>query len=366
MPVRERGSAWQADVIVGGRRKRRDFPTREAAEAWEAETREEMKASRTPDRRRRGAAPEPSADTPGDGTKGTPRTLGDAVERAFNRYYRGTVWASKNWQMMGRVLAHFGRDFPLSRMDTDAVDTLIESMKAHGKAGSTINGHLSVLSKSLRYAYDRGGLAKMPRIERVSVHNLRLRWLAPEEEEMLLSLFRQWGREDVREVVEVLIDTGLRPSELWALTPKDVVLPGQDALGMIRVWQGVHAHLKQAVKRTKNGEERTIYMTDRVAGIIAARVKLTAPNGRLFPYDNFWLRSPWERARFLMGMSKDPNFVPYICRHTCASRMVQRNVPIPVIQKWMGHKNIQVTMRYANVAPENLRDACAAMNRGAA
>lgn len=41
--------------------------------------------------------------------------------------------------------------------------------------------------------------------------------------------------------------------------------------------------------------------------------------------------------------------------------MVQRGVPIPVIKEWLGHKTIQMTMRYAVLAPTNLMAAVSAL-----
>jgi integrase len=285
------------------------------------------------------------------------RTLSEAAERTFARYYGGTKWAAKTRMALQRVVADFG-DCPLDRIDADALDRFIAKMRAAGKAASTINGKLALLGKVLRFAYERGALARMPRIEREAVHNLRLRWLTPEEEATLLRLLRQYGKEDQAEVVEVLVDTGMRQSELFALMPKDVDLRGRT----IRIWKTRHGGL--VAKRTKNGDMRTIYMTDRVQNIIARRVARTEPDGFLFPGDVFWLRNAWDRARAAMGLSEDENFVPYICRHTCASRMVQRGVPLPVIQRWMGHRTIQMTLRYANVAPDNLWAAMETLNQG--
>ena len=42
--------------------------------------------------------------------------------------------------------------------------------------------------------------------------------------------------------------------------------------------------------------------------------------------------------------------------HTCVSRLVQRGVGLKVVQQWMGHKSIQITLRYAHLAPSNLAD----------
>lgn len=89
---------------------------------------------------------------------------------------------------------------------------------------------------------------------------------------------------------------------------------------------------------------------------------VTAPGGKLFPFDNDWMRYVWDRARSHLGFINDEHFVPYIRRHTCASRLVQRGVPINVVKEWLGHKSIQMTMRYAHLAPNNLKAAADALD----
>ena len=34
-------------------------------------------------------------------------------------------------------------------------------------------------------------------------------------------------------------------------------------------------------------------------------------------------------------------------RHTCASRLVQRGVPLLVVKEWLGHNDIKMTLRYS-------------------
>jgi site-specific recombinase XerD len=58
-----------------------------------------------------------------------------------------------------------------------------------------------------------------------------------------------------------------------------------------------------------------------------------------------------------MGLGEDNQFVPHALRHTCASRLVQRGVPLKVVQEWLGHKTILTTMRYAHLAQSNLMSA---------
>jgi integrase len=38
-------------------------------------------------------------------------------------------------------------------------------------------------------------------------------------------------------------------------------------------------------------------------------------------------------------------------RHTFASNLVAAGLPLPQVQKWMGHSTINMTMRYAHLAP---------------
>ncbi len=59
----------------------------------------------------------------------------------------------------------------------------------------------------------------------------------------------------------------------------------------------------------------------------------------------------------VMELEHDDQFIPHCLRHTCASRLVQRGVPILVVQQWLGHKTIQMTMRYAHLCPTNLEEA---------
>ena len=39
-------------------------------------------------------------------------------------------------------------------------------------------------------------------------------------------------------------------------------------------------------------------------------------------------------------------------RHTFASQAIQQGVPLPVLQAWLGHSTITMTMRYAHLAPD--------------
>ncbi len=139
----------------------------------------------------------------------------------------------------------------------------------------------------------------------------------------------------------VLVDTGLRLGELWSIRGSDVdtkrrvlMVYGTDSFG------------------TKNGDFRAVPMTQRVKLIMERRME--SHPSKPFPYDKEWLYRFWDRVKVCMGLEDDDQFVPYVLRHTCASRLVQRGAPLRHIQMWMGHKTINTTLRYAKLAPDDL------------
>ncbi|GGI29830.1 hypothetical protein GCM10010987_56420 [Bradyrhizobium guangdongense] len=70
---------------------------------------------------------------------------------------------------------------------------------------------------------------------------------------------------------------------------------------------------------------------------------------------NYAIRRLCKRAEFrIIGW--------HTLRHTFASHLAIRGVPLPVIKELMGHASITTTMRYAHVAPSALRTAIEILN----
>lgn len=333
MAVRPRGNGWQADVSHKGQRYRADLPSREAAELWEAEAKVALLAGRP--------LPKAGNSTSGGENPAGGWTVSEGVDRTEKRFWKGTAGGPSAMHNAKFVLEFFGQKRRLSSISTTDVDDFVSFLEDRGDADGTINRKLAVLSKVLRFAKERGGLtSELPKIDRKKEKQGRIRYLTEDEEAAFLATLKAWGKDDHHDAFVVLIDTGVRLGELWRIEARDLNSKG----GVVSIW------------RTKADLPRSIPMTKRVREVLERRTK-KSPSGPLFPFDNAWFRYTWDRVRNHMGLDRDKQFIPHTLRHTTASRLVQRGVGIKVVQEWLGHRTITVTMRYAHLAPTNLQAA---------
>jgi integrase len=273
-------------------------------------------------------------------------TLGKAVNIARSSHWAGMrseTTAIINSQIL---LDFFGEGYSLAKINAVAIDRFVSDCQQRGNSDGTINRKLSCLRKVMQVAQERGGCPSIPRITKRKEYQGRIRFLDDQEEASLLALLHRWSRDEEADAVVVLLDTGLRYGELTALTRRDV----DTQRGLVSVWVN------------KGDLPRSVPMTTRVKAVVEKRMALTENSSdRLFPYVKGWLRKVWDRAKVHLGLAEDEQFVVHALRHTCASRLIQRGVPLKVVQEWLGHKDITTTMRYAHLSPQNLLEAVSAL-----
>ncbi len=326
MSVRKRGDSYQADFTVKGVRYRKDFPAEKEATDWEQQVKEQLSSGR---------AVSPAVAS----SNGSCTTLKQLLDKVTAMKWKGTKNEDHAVRNAEAVVTVLGESCPLSRIAEQQVDELIEAFRAAGNSGSTINRKLASLSKMLRFAHHRGYIMRMPRIERMKESEHRIRWVTSDEEVRVLSRLEATGRVSERDLVILLIDSGMRLSEALRLTYADC--DGQ----WMRVWE------------TKSGSPRSVPMTERVEKMILTRKQLHADHERVFEDINIWsAETAWKDVRKHMKLEKDPQFVLHCLRHTFCSRLAQRGTQLQVIQKLAGHKTISMTLRYSHLIPDNLMD----------
>lgn len=269
-------------------------------------------------------------------------TLKEALNLAQRLVWKDTPGEKTAMINAEDVCNILGKDRPVDTIDTEAVDEMVFELEDRGLALATINKKLSALSTILKVCMDRGYIEKKPKLTFRKVSNGRIRWLDEKEEEAILFLCDQWGLPDYADLFKVAIDTGMRQSELLKLQVRDY----NPTTRMITAWF------------TKNNEQRSIPATQRVHDILTRRSADCLPTVTIFGDINKWkIRGTWDRIRRHLKLTSDKEFVFHALRHTCASRMAMEGVPLMMIQKFMGHKTIQITLRYAHLSPDSLSAA---------
>lgn len=274
---------------------------------------------------------------------------GFTLQDAFNRTVQERWSRAKSGDKLAanglRALQFFGKTLPIDQLTRTDITAYEEWMRAKGLTDATLNRRMAAVSKMLKIAYEHGWIEKLPVIHRHAEGQGRIRYLSTDEEHTLLNMCAEWGKIDHRDAIAVLLDTGMRVGELFNLEKRDLNFQHN----LIHIFENKTSH------------PRSLPMTSRVKAILFAR---TVTSTKPFPFDSVWLSNVWKRIRVLMGLQLDEQFVPYACRHTCATRLLQRGMTLPELQAWLGHKTITMTMRYAHLSPTALLKGAALLEQG--
>lgn len=275
-------------------------------------------------------------------------TLWEAFELTLNLHWRGSKneeGASGAFMATIKVL---GPEYAVERIDNRVVTALIEGWKRDGQAGGTVNRKLAALSKVCKTAHAAGMTrTPPPTFPRLREAPHRTRTVSDAE----LRALCEGSGEDYRPLWLFLADTGLRVGEAVDLEFRD--------------WR-VDLNNGQAtvtVRESKSGSPRTVPLTKAAAAIVLrlAEQRGYSPENFIFGVTQRGVNAEWDSVRKMMDLQDDEQFVPHALRHTCATNLVKRGVPLAVVQRWLGHKTIAVTMRYAHVGDAQVFDAVKAL-----
>ena len=257
-------------------------------------------------------------------------TMRKAIGKAKGILWSGQASEHESYRKLERIASIVGDTLPVDSFDVNTVDRMVIALRERGCSDATINRYISCISAFLRFCKRRNLRTNdLPELEWKDEDETRIRWLTPKEEHQLCELLPA----PYDALVYVAIRTGLRATELLTLKP-DQVTPA-----WVHLW------------KTKNGHARSVPIS---ADVYQRLAPLVAKG--LMP-DYWQLRNEWDYARKAMGLEQDKTFVFHACRHTYATRAVQAEVNLRVLQQLMGHRTIQTTLRYAHVEDKTLADA---------
>jgi integrase len=331
MTITTRNNGFQAAVHHQNKRFRRQFDSRDEAVRWEAETRLALLNGREPVMPT--ITPDPEL----------PSTLSDLIEYTYRTEWVHCKSGKGLYQNALMVSTILGPETCVRDVTKVDIDDLIQTLRDHGNKAATINRKLAALSKVFNTAESLGVISTKPKFKTLREPAHRLRWYTKTELGLLNQAAQELGFVRMAQFMRFLADTGLRLSEALSLTHDDIV---EDLI---------------LVRDSKNSTARSVPMTPAVREILGdtRNAHPTHPWGMLTKHS---LRVQWDLIKRRCGLANDEAAVIHTFRHTFISRLVQANVPILTVQKLAGHKTIEMTLRYAHLAPQNLTDAIARLS----
>lgn len=251
------------------------------------------------------------------------------------------------------VTPHLG-PLKLGDIERAHVDKLVTMWTANS-APKTINTRLGTLRRMLSLAVDWSIIAAVPRIEFMDEDDTTPRFLSDQEMRALLDATEpHW-----RAMVLVGLRTGLRVGELRGLQWGDIDA-ARRALQVRRTDPG-RRHMDATSPKGKR--ERSVPLTNEALAVLEA-IRPPTPKATDFVWPALLKRSGETRARArsekgcwhaieraatkagLAGVGW------HTLRHTYASHLVMRGVPLRTVQGWLGHASITMTERYSHLAPD--------------
>jgi integrase len=210
---------------------------------------------------------------------------------------------------------------------------------------STANRVLTILKAALNHAHREGKCTSDDAWRTVrpfrEVDAARLRYLSDDEARRLMNACSP----DFRILVTAALLTGCRYGELGAMTADDF---NPDA-GTLQV------------RISKSGKPRHVVLTEEGVAFVADVAAGKLGGARLFVRKNGkpWAKSEQQRPLALAcAVAKiDPPINFHGLRHTYASRLAMRAVPLAVVAAQLGHSDTRmVEKHYGHLAPSYVAD----------
>jgi len=144
---------------------------------------------------------------------------------------------------------------------------------------------------------------------------------------------------DVADLIEVLIDTGIR--KLEALELRYSYVDFDNNLIIIRVTKGPH--------------HRRIPMTKKVATILRRRQEID--QHKPFNLNDMQISMAWNWVRDQIGLRNDREFVLHALRRTCGFRMMEARIDMGIVQEILTSRCRTSSRRFAPIPIHKLNQA---------
>ncbi len=265
------------------------------------------------------------------------------VKAMFSKAYVEIVKQSIK-QMRKSIRANYLRDISFELADRFIVST-------YSTAPFAASQYLRTLKAAFTRAVDWGLLKKNP-FTKVKIPRLpRLLPVFISQAEFQLILDKTETR-DLRDIFTTAFHTGMRRGEFLNLKWESVDLAGK--LLKVECSQGFS---------TKGRKDRIIPLNKTMMELLVRRAsnfsgkpsRLVFPTAKELAYNGEFVGKKFKKAVRAAGLN--PKVHLHSLRHSFASNLVQKDVPILVVKELLGHEKLSTTQIYSHVKHDNLAEA---------
>jgi integrase len=342
--VNKAGVTWQIDYYdPEGKRVMKCFPKKAEAEAYLAKAVAAKKEGRYHD--------------VFDVKRETQVTFNELAGEYEKNFGTQRAFQTSKRYLLAKVQDHFGeqRLSQITYLDLETYRNKRKATPAMGgkpRADASVNREMALIGHMLGKAVEWGMLEASPfkKGKRLMLkeNNQRLRFLTEAEVSALLTASDDLKAHSpyLRPLVETALLTGMRRGELLSLQ-----------------WEQIRNGFIYLTE-TKTGKGRQIPINDRLAEVfkevrrgnqLKSDFVFCDSQGRRFYAVKRSFASACRRA----GVEA---FRFHDLRHTFASRLVMRGASLKAVQELLGHADLKMTMRYAHLSHEHLRDSVNLLN----
>lgn len=231
---------------------------------------------------------------------------------------------------------------PVEYFREDEWDDWVAYLQSLKQTGETITRKRTSLKRFYKYLRRRKIVAHDPSEGSEAVGRIKSipEVLEPHEVDLLLSSVKSVR---MAAILEVLYDCGIRSEELRTLTVHQI--------------QGNHLRING-----KGSKQRVVAMVPRCVQALELWLKeRPATTDLVFPskegkqMSSSRLREPIQTLARQCGITK--SIGPHTFRHSIATHLAIRGVPVERIQLFLGHESPETTMKYIHLAQSIVQDA---------
>ena len=285
------------------------------------------------------------------------------LQEASNKYFNHIKHKSDTNIMKSRVTMYAGHLMPLKldvirRVDieelkTDLLDTVSEKTE-RTLSPATVNRIIDIISaiyNSTNKLNETNYINPCKGVDRLRTDNARERFLTSEDIQLLLDIVRDHQKlrkkEQITLFINLAVTTGARLTSILNIQARDIK-DGRITIKDFKSDSTYTAYLHPSVDVMLDSKLKP---NDYVVGGGTKAVHRTSINKMLQPVLN-------ETFNADLDIDDAKNrVVIHTFRHTFASLLAINGTPIFTIKKLLNHSNIDQTMRYAKLAPDQGMEA---------